>query len=233
MISMSNPTGMNSTPISTLMPASPGSFNFGNTANPGPPQSPTTENPYAPANSTFNPYGSTPSMNPGTTPGVTGVTSTGGPTGTPVTGVTTTPKDFSGAFGGAGSTISGFLNSSGGYNSALTEQAVNAQIAAMQQQIGLGAENLETNLAESGISPNSSVSALEMSNYESQATAQENAITAQEFYNMWNTSMGNETSIIGGLLGPEQQHAQAGSFLNEFDQFAQGIGALNPVSVSF
>jgi hypothetical protein len=105
-----------------------------------------------------------------------------------------------------GSELYGFLDTGGGYNSALTQQSVDAQIAAMQHQAERGYGNLVTGMGASGISPNSSVAALETGDYWSNVTAQENAITAEEFFNMWNQSMNRETGILGDVLGDAAKH---------------------------
>jgi hypothetical protein len=215
-----NGAGGSATPTSTM---STGNFNFGNSANPNAPQ-PSNINPFglpatsaampaAQVNSTFSaPGGPAPALNPASSPTSTMTT------GNPVTNQWN-PQGNAGLFGstegtennidqsisatfgsGIGNLLSQYLQSEGGFNSALTTQTVDAQTAAMQQQIQQGLGNLQTNLAESGISPNSSVSALEQSNYMSQATTQENAITAEDFFNMWSQSSQQENSLVD-LIG--------------------------------
>lgn len=98
---------------------------------------------------------------------------------------------------GMGSMLFNFLQSGGGFNSALTSQAVQAQNAAMQHQIQEGEQNLWAGMGNTGVSPNSSVWALETGDYMSNAVAQENAITAQEYFNMWNQSQNRMTDILG------------------------------------
>jgi hypothetical protein len=210
---VSNPILYN--PISTAPTGSAGNMGFGNTANPAPPMPPENINPYGsptpgtppPSDSTFPMPSAGVSMTPPGAPG--GSTN-------PVTGqsgqVVTDPNTF-GQTGrqqdrtlqelqkyygeGMGSMLYQYLQSGGGFNSALTTQAVDAQTAAMQHDIQMGFNTLGTNLAESGISPNSSVAALEKSNYMSQAVTQENAIAAQEYYNMWNQSQNRELEMLG------------------------------------
>lgn len=177
------PTALFGMPTPSTPTGGAGNFNFGNTTNPNPPQAPVTHpsSPGATGGSinSFAPPAAPPSQNPGST------VSTTAPTSVVPPGSSTSSSINSIYGGGVGDLVSGFLNSEGGYNSALTNQTVAAQSAAAQQQITLGANNLKENLAASGISPDSSVSALEMSNYESQAATGENAIAAQEYFNMW------------------------------------------------
>jgi hypothetical protein len=200
------PTMMSSSPGVT---AGPGNFNFGNTQNPTAPQTPTTpasgNGPYSytppptpvpsGVNNSIAQPGAPPTLNPGTTP-----TST-----VPVVAPGSSAAGELGNIYGSGgaSIVSGFLNSEGGYNSALTNQTVAAQSAAAQQQITLGENNLKENLAASGISPNSSVAALEESNYMAQATTQENAIAAQEYFNMW----GESDQLQAGMIGQVAQNS--------------------------
>jgi hypothetical protein len=96
---------------------------------------------------------------------------------------------------GVGSLLFQYLQSGAGYNGALTQQAVDAQTNAMQQQIQLGANNLTSSLASQGINGTGETGAL--TNYYNQATTQENAITSQEYYNMWNESQNREESMLG------------------------------------
>ena len=220
-----NPTGINVAPQNTVTPVmsapgaptgSPGTYNFGNTANPTPPMPAQGTNPYGPttgtatanppSNSTFPmPAAGTPAQNPGGSP--------------PATAGTTTTGNLAPTIGsGLAAPISSFLNSEGGYNSALTAQDVAAQTAAMQQQITQGANTLKTNEAESGISQNSSVAALENSNFQAQATTQENAITAQDYFNMWSQSQQQETSMLESLISPSAAHQQYTSAQNRTNE---------------
>ena len=211
-----NPTGLNTTRQSPILLAprdgtatssgGPGNVNFGNTQNPNPPASSNTWNPY-----NFYPASGPPTMNPpgapGTpqTPGAPGtVTTTEGP---PMTspnpfGMSTDQansllKGLTRDFGtGMGTMMFQYLMSSGGYNSALAKQNVDATNAAMMKNIQVGEGNLQTNLAASGISPNSSSSALELSNYLSNAMTQMNQIDASIFYDMWNQSQNRELTAL-------------------------------------
>lgn len=123
---------------------------------------------------------------------------------------------------GVGSELYGFLDSGGGYNSALTTQAIDAQTALMNRQAQTGYGNLESGLGEAGIGPNSSVAALEGSNFWSNVTTAENAMTAEEFFNMWNASMNRETSILGDVL-PAAGHYKA-SQPGIMDYLSAGLG---------
>lgn len=231
-----NPSGMTGTPTagpvmfqpsSTAPTGSAGNMGFGNTTNPTAPQTSTSNN-------TFQ-MPPPVSMNP---------------TGSPATGNAfdqtgreqdRTLAEMQKYYGeGMGSMLYQYLQTGGGFNSGLTTQAVNAQDQAMQSQIQQGANTLMTNEAESGISQNSSVAALENSNFMSQATAQENSIAAQEFYNMWNSSQNREESILQSTAqtnatGTANQPSTLSQIETGFGLFgagaqgaSAGISALNP-----
>jgi hypothetical protein len=218
-----NVAGFNGAPQSVVAPygpppasaptGSPGTFNFGNTGNPTPPMPPQGTNPYgsptAPA--------TTPSSNTFAMP--TGAP-TANPAGAPVAtaGTVNTGKLGQTIGSGLAQPVSAFLNSEGGYNSPLTSQAVTATQEADQAAIALGMGNLETNLAESGISPNSSVAALEKSNYMSNAVTQENAQAAQQFFQMWSQSQAAETSMLESLVNPSASHQKDTSFMSRLSQ---------------
>jgi hypothetical protein len=164
-------------------------------------------------------------MTPGATPGA----STAFNPGTPQNYSKDLLSKLNDTFGsGMGALINDFLTKSqGGYNSALTQQSVDAQIANMQHQEQVGYGKLQTELGQQGISPESSVAALESSNFQAQATAQENAITAQEFYNMWNQSQQREFGLLGEVAGATHQHqGNAGDWANQFSAVAGGISSL-------
>jgi hypothetical protein len=93
-----------------------------------------------------------------------------------------------------GSLIYQYLQSNGGYNSAITQQATDSQVNAMGQQISLGANDLESRLGAAGVNGSGLTDSL--TNYENTATTQENAITSQEYYNMWNASQDRELAMI-------------------------------------
>ncbi len=172
----------------------PGTMNFGNTMNPNPtPQA---------------------SQNPGGTSGLGGASSTDPFTGT-VTGQggsTTASQNPYGLSqsqanwmedylqktygGGMGALIYQYLQSNGGYNSALTGQVVGATTNAMQQQTQLGADSLSSTLSAEGVSGSSSSMGDALGAYENQAVAQENQITSQDYYQMWAESQQNELNAL-------------------------------------
>jgi hypothetical protein len=129
---------------------------------------------------------------------------------------------------GMGTAIFQYLMSSGGYNSPLAQQNVDATNAAMQKNIQLGEGNLQTNLAASGISPNSSSSALELSNYMSNAVTQMNQIDASIFYDMWNSSQNRfEQALLDTGNERATATANAPSVLGDLTSFlGMGQGAL-------
>ena len=193
----------------------PGNINFGNTMNPTTPQS-GGGNPYIsasplgfghiarPMTSTMTPGGptSTPSPSPtdpysGYTTSENSTTAAGNPYGQSQSQMNWTEKYLQETYGGGmGSLIFQYLMSNGGYNSALTQQAVGAQTNAMGQQIQIGANDLAGRLAAMGVSGSSSEMSQALGNYENQAATQENAITAQEYYNMWNHANQNEANMM-------------------------------------
>jgi hypothetical protein len=226
-----NPTGANFAPQPAnpiFMPASdssggPGNMNFGNTQNPAPPMPPEGVNPYGGGTSTTGVAPVTGSSSTFPTPAAP----VANPTGSPAAGTPVTPKQLAPTItSGLAGPVSGFLNSEGGYNAGVTQQNVDAQIAAMQHDIQLGEGNLQTNLAEAGISPNSSVSALETSNYESNAVTQENSLVAQDYFNMWNASQNREASMLESLISPAAAHQQNTSFMGRMGQVFGDIGQI-------
>jgi hypothetical protein len=195
-----NPTGDNGWGAHPQGPTGgPGNYNYGTSANPNP-TGPTTS---------MNPAGSPAPNNPFGLPQAPG----GGYTGE--------YKKFGDELGkiygrGVGAEVGSFLNTGAGYNGPLTQQSIDAEIQAMQHQAQTGAGNIESNLGASGVSPNSSTAALEMGDYWSNVTAQENAITAQEYFTMWNDSMNRETSILGNIMDPAAQHKASQPGLMDF-----------------
>ena len=105
-------------------------------------------------------------------------------------------KYLSDAYGPMGAMIYQYLNSNGGYNSQVTQQTVDATTNAMGRQTQQGANALTSSLASQGVSGSSSTMGDALGAYENQATAQQNAITAQDYYNMWNQSQQNEENMI-------------------------------------
>ena len=196
-----NPTG--ATGMGGIMPpAGPGNYNFGASMNTGP----------------------TTSMQPGGHPGTTGGYSMAGNNWQSFT------NELGKIYGkGIGSALYGFLDTGGGYNSALTQQSVDAQVAAMQHQANLGYGNRASTMGGAGISPNSSVAALETGDYWSNVTAQENAITAEEFFNMWNQSMNRETGLLGSVLGDAAQNKK--DSFNLMDWLSQGASTAGGIAM--
>lgn len=214
-----NPTGQNFFQGT----GGPGNYNFGNSGNP---------TPVGTAMPSFNPtdagmFAPTTSMTPGqgTDTNINPFGLIGGNAGQYYGQAAGFGNELGKIYSqGVGSELYDFLQSGGGYNSNLTQQAVNSQIAAMQTQIQRGYGNLQSSLGQAGISPNSSTAALETGDYMSQAVAQENAITGQEYFNMWNQSMQNETGILGDILGYSAQHKASQPTLMDYLGFGAQIG---------
>jgi hypothetical protein len=97
---------------------------------------------------------------------------------------------------GMGSLIYQYLESGGGYNSQLTQQTNAAQLNAMQGSQARGASNLTSQLGAMGVSGASSGTTDALTNYQIGATQQQEAITSQEYYNMWNESQNRELSMV-------------------------------------
>lgn len=201
--------GQASTPFSSFMPSGtgtggPGNMNMGNAANPN--ATPSGSNPY-----TATPASGTPTttMNPGQPnpqPGAPAGTVTGqnGQTSTSNNSFNQTQTQQNRTLGelqtyygeGMGSLIYQYLQSGGGYNSAITGQAVDSQLNAMQKNITSGANDLTSRLGAMGVNGSGLTDSL--TNYEDQAITQENAITSQEYYNMWNESQNREENVLQG-----------------------------------
>jgi len=233
-----NPTGAIGTGGITPPTGGAGSYNFGNSMNPFLSSAPNTANPFltstpgqgplAPQARQFDasaPAANQPVMNPGSSGTASPQFTTGNPGNTPAQS-----DEFGWALGqtfgtGTGSVIEQFLQSGGGYNLPLTQQTVSAQEAAMQQAIQRGWGNISANEAETGVGPNSSTQALTEGDYFSNAVTQENAIIAQEFQNMWTTSMGNEVSILGDILNPTATNkaGRDSSWMSDLSSFV-GMG---------
>lgn len=232
--------GQAGTPFSSFMPSGTGTggsgtMNFGNSANPNPAM--TSGNPYmaAPA---------TPVMNPGTaTPGTPGaptstVTGQNGQTSTSTNAFNQTGRQQDRTLGelqtyygeGMGSLIYQYLQSGGGYNSAITQQAVDAQTNAAEKQITLGANDLTSRLGVMGITGSGLTDSL--TNYENTAVTQENAIASQEYYNMWNESQNRELAVLGsaattnatGTANESNWMDYLGNVLGGFGDVGQALG---------
>jgi hypothetical protein len=217
-----NPTGVIGSGAGNVMPGQTGTgfsaftgtggagnYGFGNSMNPQAvygsgtaapgvtPQAQTAQPMTAatPAVSSMNPGGT--SQPTGTVTSENSTTPTANPYGQSQSQQNWTEKYLQETYGGGmGSLIYQYLMSGGGYNSAVTQQAVDAQTQAMQQQTQLGANNLKGQLGAMGVSGSSSEMAGALTNYENQALTQQNAITAQEYYNMWNQSNQLEANMM-------------------------------------
>lgn len=215
-----NVSGMNFTSGAQYMPmdmsGNAGSYNFGNTMNP------------TSTSTSANPFGMpTVSPNPGSTSKST--SDIWNTLGLPTSGQGNEwdfARDLAATYGkGAGSAIFQYLQRGAGFNSPITDQAIQAQDAAMQREAMQGWGNIASILGQSGISPNSSVEALSLSNYFGDVTAKQNALAAQEYYNMWSQSQGQEASLLQSILGGSQQHqANKGHGWMDVLSGALGIG---------
>jgi hypothetical protein len=216
-----NPTGVMGGFQNGIFPGSsvgtggPGNFGYGSgnmpaqqPSSPGsivqPQQTGTTMNPYAVQASGPNPNAGTPSQPVGSTGGNTvtdpnnQTTQTNNLYGQTQQQQNRTVGELENYYGeGVGSLLDQYLQSGAGYNSALTQQSVDAETNAMQQQAALGSSTLNSQLGAQGISGNSSVSALANSQYQQGVTAQENNIAAQQYYQMWNQSQEREYGMLG------------------------------------
>jgi hypothetical protein len=243
--------GMATTNWAAMPTGGPGNYNFGNATNPNPP-GPAMPG-VKPQAWGMTPGGSTgaPAM-PGGEGGILPGSSTGSPVGTvPGAGAAPTTGNAPLGPGGAAPGIAGFntqeqqalqnslagtfhtgygtyleqlLNSQGGYNSQLTSQNVQDTIAAMQTDINKGYGTLQTQMGQQGISPNSSTAALESSMYMSDAVTKENAIAAQDYFNMWSQSMGNEFNLALGLSGAQAQEKAGESTMSKLAGIGSFIG---------
>ncbi|MHB1955220.1 MAG: hypothetical protein ACYCOU_15920 [Sulfobacillus sp.] len=102
---------------------------------------------------------------------------------------------------GVGAMVTNYLNSGAGYNGPLAQQTINATDQAMQQQINLQYGDLQTNLGNAGLSPNSSASALASSNFMSNASAQENMVAAQQYTQMYAQSQQDYLQAMQDVMG--------------------------------
>jgi hypothetical protein len=199
--------GQTGTAFSSFMPSGtspggPGNMGYGNSANPNPASTSgsTTAQPSTPT-TTMNP--GQPAPQPGAPPGT--VTGQNGQTSTSSNNFNQTGRQQDRTLGelqtyygeGMGSLIYQYLQSNGGYNSAITQQAVDSQVNAMGQQTQLGANNLTSMLGAMGVNGSGLTDSL--TNYENTATTQENAITSQEYYNMWNSSQEREAQMLNSV----------------------------------
>lgn len=208
-----NPSGANFHSGAQYMPmdmsGNAGNYNFGNTMNPTPAM-PSGGNPYAVDFAGMPPGMGIPTASPvpgGPNKSTSDIWNT---LGLPTSGQGNEwdfARDLAATYGkGAGSAIFQYLQRGAGFNSSITDQAIQAQDAAMQREAMQGWGNIASTLGQSGISPNSSVEALSLSNYWGDVTAKQNAMAAQEYYNMWSQSQGQEATLLQSILGGSQEH---------------------------
>lgn len=126
---------------------------------------------------------------------------------------------------GTGSALFQYMERGAGFNSPITDQAIKAQDVAMQREAQQGWGNIASQLGAQGINPNSSVNALASGQYWGDVTAKENAMAAQEYYNMWSQSSGQEASLLQSIEGGSQQHqANKGGGIMDIISGTLGLG---------
>ncbi len=147
---------------------------------------------------------------------------------------------------GMGSLLYQYLQSGGGMNLPITQQAVGAQDTAMQAQLAsqiaqmyqtanIGSGNLNNILGAQGLSANSSSNILANTQYQAdtaqsindlinQAYSRQNALTAEEFFNMWNASQNREENILGQTAQTNKEGtANQGNWMDDITS-ALGLG---------
>jgi hypothetical protein len=122
---------------------------------------------------------------------------------------------------GMGSMIYNLLQS-GGMNTNLVNQTDNAMIQAMQTQINQGAGNLNNVLGAQGVSGNSSANLLANSNYQAQATAQENSLIAGNYLQQYDVGQQLLNSILGGSMQVSAQNSANFSWGNLLNSAISG-----------
>lgn len=122
------------------------------------------------------------------------------------------------------------LMQTGGINTNLINSVDSSMIAAMQPQINQGEVNLNSVLGAQGIGGNSSTAALANSNYQSTAATAENAQIAQTYLGQYDQGQQLLQSILGGVLGTNQQGTANQSnwmdYLNEGLQIAGTVAMI-------
>jgi hypothetical protein len=214
----------------TAMPGTggPGTVNFGNTMNTMPQTSGVSGGAALPIAKSAG--GPTVGQNPGMPAGTGTVTSEGSTT------PSQNPYGLSGSQmnwmekylqetygGGMGALVYQYLMSNGGYNSSVTQQSIDAQINSMGQQTQQGANSLAGMMGQAGVSSASSGYGQSLAQYFNQATAQENSITAQEYYNMWNQSQQNELQMME--FAAQGTGTTLANKPNAMDYLSAGLGA--------
>jgi hypothetical protein len=199
-----NGAGLFSTSSGFQTPATggPGTMNFGNTMNPMPQTSGVSGGTATPAAVSQNPGGtssgrSTNDPFTGTVTSEGATTASANPFGLSQGQANWMEKYLQETYGGGmGALIYQYLQSNGGYNSAITGQTVGATTNAMQNQTQAGANSLISSLGSMGVSGASSEMGGALQSYENTATATQNQITAQDYYNMWAESQQNELNMM-------------------------------------
>jgi hypothetical protein len=97
------------------------------------------------------------------------------------------------------------LMQNGGMNTNLVNSVDSSMIAAMQPQINQGQADLNSVLGAQGVSGDSSTSSLANSNYLSKAATAENSQIAQTYLGQYDQGQQLLQSILGGVLGTNQQ----------------------------
>lgn len=187
--------GQASTPFSASSPGGPGNMNFGNSMNPMPQTSGTSGGAAKPMASAVSPTPGTPGAGSVTSEGAT--TASQNPYGLAQSQMNWMQKYLQETYGGGmGALVYQYLMSNGGYNSALTQQTVDATSNAMQQQSTQGANDLTARLSAMGVTGGSSEMSLPLEQYEQGVAASQNQITAQDYYQMWSQSQSNELNMM-------------------------------------
>jgi hypothetical protein len=126
--------------------------------------------------------------------------------------------DFNSVYGvDTGTAVTNLLNSESPGSADSTAQSI---INANASNVAEGSANLNTGLAASGISPSSSVSALENSNYQSQNALNDQSELAQ--VNL--TEQGQQQQLLESLLPSQQQRQTDSSGWSIFGDVLSGIG---------
>lgn len=178
-----------------------------------------------PTTLTAAPNGLSVSANPGTSsssaiPGATSPTSTGTPNSSVL-------NEATGEYGsGVGSQVAAQTASGGGYNSALAQQAVSSTDNAMQQQINQQYGSLQTSLANAGMSPDSSASALASSEFLSNASAAENQVAATQYTNMYQSSQQELTSLLETEMGQNNTDLNLTTAASDYLDYSSGTADL-------
>ncbi len=124
---------------------------------------------------------------------------------------------------GVGALLTDYLKTGAGYSGPLAQQAIEATNTAMQKQIQTQFGDLMSNLSTMGISPDSSTMSLASSNFLSNASAQENAVAAQQYTQMYAQSQQNYLTAMMGIAGVNQQGtANQRTGLGYLGSFLQG-----------